>query len=838
MHRNGWLLILGMGVLAGCSGSSDSNLAPGSLAAAPLSPPPASVSERGALVVSQQGSLVVLDRQGQNARTLTSGFQDSHPSFRADGSDLIFSRLGSGQKAGKADIYRIRLDGTGLTALTAGFPWSAVDPEYSWDGSRIAFAAEVSAGERDIYVMNADGSGLTQVTSGPEVDDHPAFSPDGSTLVFERAERVARVSVRGGPVTELATGNFPSYCPPGDVVVYSRNGELHTLQNGTERPLTTTPGLETQPRHTFEHDKIFTLATYAGGGGDVHVLNPDGTEHRRVTTNLNASELAVGPSSKTTITVNVENNSAYADSDVYVLVKGQNDAGTARFYLGSPNATSLTEFDDTPATLLPRRRDGSFVGNEKYFLKLSSLTRVTGSDHTYTMEVPRENLVSGRIILSFGSTLPGVGLLAPGYAFPDNSAQAVGTPVLTSASSSGTTDSAGNVVSGLTVDATRQLFVGEPVSGSGVPVGAVIQQVNASDRITLSSPLAPNTQVSLTFTCPPLDKTKTVDPSFSGAPDHLIPFEFMELSATSGGSDPYYTLYLNTSVVDFFSVGLGMKVDFLDGSSRSVGFVDGARDKLLADFNTLTGKQKGFQGFVISGQAAISFGNSTADTSKILRVLGPQNIIQLNQSGDFANYLKDAIDGGWTTYQSKVLNLTDDLPGHEPYGFTYTGSLIQGATGPLSMLCTKVPPGTQVPTGLNETSSLPKPSTFIVFKCDDTAPPPNSWANLGSGGHKRLASLLCAALNRGVFSDYQSWSNNKNGQATFYTRADGLYNVYSAILHRYGLDGKVYGFGYDDAYGQDPTIAAPIGVTQSGQTPPGGTRISQVTIKIPSFAKF
>ncbi len=82
----------------------------------------------------------------------------------------------------------------------------------------------------------------------------------------------------------------------------------------------------------------------------------------------------------------------------------------------------------------------------------------------------------------------------------------------------------------------------------------------------------------------------------------------------------------------------------------------------------------------------------------------------------------------------------------------------------------------------------------------------DTWKNDGSQGHKRLVSLLSAALNRGVVENYEDW----NKAEKFYTRADGRYNHYSKIMHQFALNGKVYGFGYDDVYGQDPTLVSPL----------------------------
>jgi hypothetical protein len=572
-------------------------------------------------------------------------------------------------------------------------------------------------------------------------------------------------------------------------------------------------------------------------------MSPDGIHRQRLTRNLGASYLAVGPpaqvQNKNTFTLNIENQSSYADTEVYINISGKNEALSAWFYLAKPTDASLVRFDDTPATLLKKKPDGAFVGNEKYFIPLSNLASV--GNHTRSMEVPRENLYSGRIYLSFGKSLPGVGITAPGYAFAvDGNGAPIGdgTPVTAAVTGTGQTDTVGNVVTGLSVDATTQIYPGEAVSGPNIPAGTVVRSVKSSSQIALSNSAPPNAAQTLTFTPPPFSNLALQGPSYTGAPDYLIPFEFMELSATRDLSvaDPWYTLFTNTSVVDFFSIGLGMSVDFTDLSTKTVGFQPGTRDLLLNDFNNLAAAQQGFQGFVVSdgaGGGSLSFSKKVPDVKKILRVLGPQNIIQLNPGDAFANYLQPAIDAGWAKYTSTVLNIPDNLPGHNPYGFTYQGNLIAG--GILGMTCTNVS-GSQ--TGLNENYQLPKPTTFIVFRCDDNNPPPNSYSNNGTDAHKRLASLLCAALNRGVFDDYTKWSNSKDNLPTFYLSPDSLFNVFAQLLHRYALSGKVYGFGYDDIYGQDPTIAGSIGQTQKGNTPPGGPGITRVTVKIPNFDRF
>ena len=799
----------------------------------------------GTAVVVQNGRLLRIDASGQSALPSQAGAVDDEPAFSPDGQRLVFSRT----EQGSSDIYRINLDGSGLVNLTRGFAANALDPEFSRDGRSIVFAAESGSDLHQLYLMNADGSNVRRLTDGFD-DRHPSFSPDGSRVVFERGNRIAEVVVAGGAVTDLTDGSLPAYYGSQGGILFTRNGEVWIFQNGNARQLSQTPAAEFMALPALGQGQILSLATgdsqvkgrVQGLAGDLYLLDPDGSNAQRLTTNLNASSLAVAaaaPTNKTTFTLQLENKSDYPDNQVYINISGKNEALTAWYYLAHAGDSSLVRFDDTPGTLLPKQTNGAFVGNDKYFLRLSDLT--SAGNHTYNMEVPRENLYSGRIYLSFGQILPGVGITAPGYAFAvdgNGAPQGNGTPVTSSVTGTGQTDTAGNVVSGLNINATTQIFPGEPVSGPGIPVGTVVRSVSSSSQITLSSPAPANTAQTINFNAPPFSNLALQGPSFTGAPDYLIPFEFLELSATRDTTipDPYYTLFTNTSVVDFFSIGLGMSVDFLDASNKTVGFQDGARAALLNDFNSLPAAQAGFQGFVVSdgnGGGTLSFSQSVADPSKILRVLGPQNIIQVHPGTSLDNYLQPAIDEAWATYTTTVLNIPDNLPGHAPYGFTYIGQLITNNI--LNLTCTGVA-GNQ--SGLNEQYALNKPTTFIAFKCDDTAPPPNSYANGGTDAHKRLASLLLAALNRGVLNDYASWSNSKNGQPTFYRRPDRLYNVFSQLLHVYALADKVYGFGYDDIYGQDPTIAGPIGLTQNGSVPPGGPGILKVTVKIPAFARF
>jgi glycosyl hydrolase family 17/WD40 repeat protein len=300
-------ILMSVCLLAGCGSSSST---PGAVGQAPASTVPAGSTSPGFLVVSQQGKLLRLDRAGQNAFTLTQGFNDRNPAFRPDGADLIFVRQ-SADGSGPSDIFRVRPDGSGLQNLTPDFNFEVADVNYSWDGNTIVFSAKLDSNDQDIFLMNADGTGVTRVTTGPEIDAHPAFSEDGRTIVFERDNGISQVATSGGPVTDLTDGTFvdtyPSYCPPGNIIVFSRNGDLWTIENQRLTQVTNTPNAaEFQAQHAPELGKIYALtSTNSQLGaprlqsnqqpvGDITVLNPDGSQSQVITNNLGASHVTAG----------------------------------------------------------------------------------------------------------------------------------------------------------------------------------------------------------------------------------------------------------------------------------------------------------------------------------------------------------------------------------------------------------------------------------------------------------------------------------------------------------------------------------------------------------------
>jgi Tol biopolymer transport system component len=103
---------------------------------------------------------------------------------------------------------------------------SQLGPEYSPDGSRVAFTSERS-GTREIWNCAKDGSHCLQVTSmvSRRFADSPRWSPDGKQIAFGSLAgniwNVYVVDANGGAPRELTHGAYPYWSHDGKWIYYS-----------------------------------------------------------------------------------------------------------------------------------------------------------------------------------------------------------------------------------------------------------------------------------------------------------------------------------------------------------------------------------------------------------------------------------------------------------------------------------------------------------------------------------------------------------------------------------------------------------------------------------------
>ncbi|MFC6882005.1 MULTISPECIES: protein kinase domain-containing protein [Actinomadura] len=126
--------------------------------------------------------IFVVSADGTGERQVTTDASDKDdPMWSSTGTMVFWSK-----RDGAEQIYT-------LDPERRGGPWKrltddgvrAVDPEWSPDGTKIAYTRGASPGG-DIWVMNADGSGARPVTKGGGHDMDPSWSRDGAWICYVR----------------------------------------------------------------------------------------------------------------------------------------------------------------------------------------------------------------------------------------------------------------------------------------------------------------------------------------------------------------------------------------------------------------------------------------------------------------------------------------------------------------------------------------------------------------------------------------------------------------------------------------------------------------------------
>ncbi|MBB3032612.1 amidohydrolase family protein [Alteriqipengyuania lutimaris] len=139
-----------------------------------------------------------------------------------DGRTVVFESLGR--------LYTMPAGGGTMRRLTSSQDGMELYPSWSRDGSRIAFVRWTDDGLGQIRTVGANGRGERAVTDRPGHYARPEFSPDGSTIVFERGTGgyltapeysdnpgVYRVAASGGAQTLVSrSGSNPHFGAASD----------------------------------------------------------------------------------------------------------------------------------------------------------------------------------------------------------------------------------------------------------------------------------------------------------------------------------------------------------------------------------------------------------------------------------------------------------------------------------------------------------------------------------------------------------------------------------------------------------------------------------------------
>jgi serine/threonine protein kinase len=186
-------------------------------------------------------------RVGEGMRPLfvSSLSTNRNPQFSPDGTKIAFESSRSG---GVGEIWVSQADGTRPVQLTNHLGRHQGTPRWSPDGQRIAFDSQGQDGRWDIYVIDAGGGSPRRITFDPSDEAMPFWSHDGSWIYF-RSDRTGgfeiwRVPFAGGPQEQVTNrgGSVAFESLDGKTLFYSKgamSGPLfeRPLSGGEEKPL-------------------------------------------------------------------------------------------------------------------------------------------------------------------------------------------------------------------------------------------------------------------------------------------------------------------------------------------------------------------------------------------------------------------------------------------------------------------------------------------------------------------------------------------------------------------------------------------------------------------------
>lgn len=264
-----------------------------------------SMSPEGRVVVyasprSGKGDIYRVNRDGTGRTRLTATpTYEGDPVFSPDGSTIAFVR----EQDGIGEIWIMNGDGSRQRRLTHSPGYDCL-PSFSPDGSQIVFTRYVrdskfrpgTAASTEIFIMNTDGTDETRLTDNQQADWAGRFSPDGERILYTvsvpeektPAEEVWMMHRDGSRKRRLSTGSTPAFSPDGSKIVflsgqYAREISMMDADGSNVRQLYVSKTYKSNPQFCSDGRSILFLdEPTARGFGEICIVSLDGSEFESI----------------------------------------------------------------------------------------------------------------------------------------------------------------------------------------------------------------------------------------------------------------------------------------------------------------------------------------------------------------------------------------------------------------------------------------------------------------------------------------------------------------------------------------------------------------------------
>ncbi|NYT18790.1 MAG: hypothetical protein GKC08_00620 [Methanosarcinales archaeon] len=239
------------------------------------------------ITYSSEQAIWVMNADGSGqTRSYDTIAWEGEPSFSPDGKYIYFATEHVQPFSSKfISIRKVELaDKSKSLQITQNADKRA--PLISPDGTKLAYLSKVS-GNYDIWVMNPDGSENKQITDSASDEGAPSWSPEGDMLVYSLEGKICTVNISNRVPVILRNDTFvnthPVFNPEGTKIAFvsdrSGNSDIWVMNaNGVGiEQLTFENSTQTYPAWSPEGDKI-AFSSNEGGNYNIWTVTLSDTD--------------------------------------------------------------------------------------------------------------------------------------------------------------------------------------------------------------------------------------------------------------------------------------------------------------------------------------------------------------------------------------------------------------------------------------------------------------------------------------------------------------------------------------------------------------------------------